>query len=152
MCQLAPPCPRITLSELKALRVSHSFKHCAAAQRPWAWKPCFGSQGGLKIMIFMTSGILATVGSQIRHLFIDNSFQWEATELRVLPIDAELKDLSDGHSPSENDLRNLRHFQGWTVVNAGCSDRGSQDEPAQRWITWKLLTSPTLLPNYSYLS
>ena len=63
-------------------------------------------------MIFMTSGILATVGSQIRHLFIDNSFQCEATELRVLPIDAELKDLSTGNLTSENDLRNLGRFQG----------------------------------------
>ena len=49
-------------------------------------------------MIFM-----ATVGSQIGHVFIDNSVQCEATGPRVLPIDAELKDLSIDTLPSEND-------------------------------------------------
>ena len=56
--------------------------------------------------------ILAFLGFKIGHILLRSFFQGEATDLSLLPIDAELKDLSDGHSPSENDLRNLRHFQG----------------------------------------
>ena len=53
--------------------------------------------------------ILATQGFKIGHILLRNFFQGEATDLSLLPIDAELKDLSDGNSLSENDLRNLRH-------------------------------------------
>ena len=41
------------------------FKHCAAAQRPWARKPRFESRNASKIMIFM---ILRPLGSQVAHL------------------------------------------------------------------------------------
>ena len=55
--------------------------------------------------------LLAFLGFKIGVILLRNFFQGEATDLSLLP-DAELKDLSDGKSPSEHDSRNLRHFQG----------------------------------------
>ena len=63
-CQLAPPHPRITLSEQGS--TSH-FKHCAAAQRPWLEKRVLGAGGGLKIMIFMIFEISTKMLSQVGH-------------------------------------------------------------------------------------
>ena len=137
-CQLAPPCPRITLSELKALRVNYSFKHCAAAQRPWAWKPCFGSQGGLEIMIFMKFEILVMLGVRVGHLHptgkscISNQIRWDWVPTIALSMLVRGKNLPFKINSG------IFHNLGKTTP-----------DPPKTSLIWKVPTSSTLHPNYS---
>ena len=92
--QLAQVCSRITLRELKALRVNHIFGHCALAQRSWARKACSEGQSDLKSLIFMIFEIFAIGGFMGKPQTIKISGALISHGLGLLPSDREYTEVS----------------------------------------------------------
>ena len=92
--QLAQVCSRITLRELKALRVNHIFEHRALAQHPWAWKAWFEGQGHLKTLIFMKFEISAIRGFMGNPKTIKISGAFLYLSLRLSPSNGKHNEVS----------------------------------------------------------
>ena len=92
-------------------------EHCAAAQRPWARKPCFETRNPPKIMIFM---ILRPLRSQVAHLsFICPGIKLNQMETGPTPFDGKFDKLSEKMVSSKMNLGITKYLRktGPYVIN-----------------------------------